>query len=109
MVLEQGGIKKFKSYANNTTYPLSSIKQNNNNRGLEGKQKGLLQVRWERGIIHINNLGVYTVDGKKDAFRVIQKETSLKHLISNYTDFKEEESLLQAMFRQMGVAIDCTP
>lgn len=102
MVLEQGGIKKFKSYANNTTYPLSSIKQNNNNRGLEGKQKGLLQVRWERGIIHINNLGVYTVDGKKDAFRVIQKETSLKHLIFQLHRFQRRGVLVTSNVQTNG-------
>jgi hypothetical protein len=77
--------------------------------GWEGKQKGLLQILWERGFVDVNNLSAYTVDGKKDEYGVIQKETSLKHLMSNCTDFEEEESLLQSMGRQMGVMIDRTP
>jgi hypothetical protein len=77
--------------------------------GWEGKQKGLLQILWERGFIDVNNLSAYTVDGRKDAYGVVQKETSLKHLMSNCTDFEEEESLLQALSQQMGVMIDRTP
>ena len=62
-----------------------------------------------KGFIDVNNLSAYTIDGKKDEYGVIQKETSLKHLMSNCTDFEEEESLLQSMGRQMGVMIDRTP
>jgi hypothetical protein len=40
---------------------------------------------------------------------VVQKETSLKHLMSNCTDFEEEESLLQAMGWQMVVMVYHTP
>ncbi len=45
--------------------------------GWEGKQKGLLQILWERGFVDVENLSAYTVDGRKDAFGVVQKETSL--------------------------------
>ncbi len=57
----------------------------------------------------MNNLSVYTVDGRKDAYGVVQKETSLKHLMSNCTNFEEEESLLHAMGQQMGVMVGHTP
>ncbi len=77
--------------------------------GWEGKQKGLMQVLWERGVINVNNLSAYTIDRRKDEYGVIQKETSLKHFMSNCTDFKEEESLSQSMGRQMGATIDRTP
>ncbi len=40
---------------------------------------------------------------------MVQKETSLKHLMSNCTDFEEEESVLQSMGRQMGILVDHTP
>jgi hypothetical protein len=36
-------------------------------------------------------------------------ETSLKYLMSNCSDFEEEESLLQSMGRQMGAIVDRTP
>jgi hypothetical protein len=68
-----------------------------------------LQDLWGSGFIDVNNLSAYTVDGRKDEYGVIQKETCLKHLMLNCTDFEEEESLLQSMGRQMGVMIDCTP
>ncbi len=33
--------------------------------GWEGQPKGMLQILWERGWIDVNNLGKYTVSGKK--------------------------------------------
>jgi len=74
-----------------------------------GKQKGILQVLWERGFIDEANINQYTMDGRKDAFGVHQPQTSLKHLLSSCTDFEEEESLLQSMGRRMGVLVDRTP
>ncbi len=62
-----------------------------------------------KGFIDVNNLSAYTIDGRKDAYGVVQKETSLKYLMSNCTDFEEEESLLQAMGQQMGVMVYRTP
>jgi hypothetical protein len=77
--------------------------------GWMGKQKGILQVLWERGFIDEANINQYTMDGRKDAFGVHQPQTSLKHLLSSCTDFEEEESLLQSMGRRMGVLVDRTP
>jgi hypothetical protein len=56
-----------------------------------GNRKGCCKILWERGFVDVENLSAYTVDGRKDAFGVVQKETSLKHLMSNCTDFEEEE------------------
>jgi len=77
--------------------------------GWEGKPKGLLQVLWERGLIDPNNIGNYTVEGRQDAFGVVQKAFSLKHLMANCQDFEEEETLLQSMGREMGVLVDRSP
>ncbi len=65
--------------------------------GWGGKQKGLLQVLWERGWIDATRLSQYTIDGTKDLYGVRQKETSLKFLMSNCLDFEEEEPLLQSI------------
>ncbi len=46
--------------------------------GWEGKQKGLLQVLWERGWIDTSKINECTIDGTKDLLGVRQKETSLK-------------------------------
>jgi hypothetical protein len=77
--------------------------------GWEGSTKGILQVLWERGFIDEKNLKHYTVDGRKDAFGNLQPHTSLKYLLGNCTDFKEEESMLQSIGSALGVSIDQTP
>ena len=66
----------------------------------------MLQILWEWGFIDSNNVPQYSMQGKKDAFGNVQKETSLKYLLSNCQDFKEEETLLQSMGRSMGVMVD---
>ena len=68
--------------------------------GWEGKPKGLLQVLWEQGFINRSKLSCYTMHGMQDPFGVTRKDTSLKILMSNCQDFKEEESLLQSMGRE---------
>ncbi len=77
--------------------------------GWMGKQKGILQVLWERGFINEANISQYMMDGRKDAFGVHQPQTSLKDLLSSCMDFEEEESLLQSMGQRMGVLVDRTP
>jgi hypothetical protein len=65
--------------------------------GWIGKQKGILQVLWERGFIDEANINQYTIDGRKDAFKVHQPQTSLKHLLTSCMDFEKEGSLPQSM------------
>jgi len=76
--------------------------------GWDRKAKGLLQVSWEHGCIDpTKNVKTdYTINGKKNALGLLQCETSLKAIISNCTDFEEEETMLQAMGRSMGVIVD---
>ncbi len=63
--------------------------------GWEGKAKGMLKVLWEQGFLDVDNLKQHTVDGRKDAFGNIPHDTSLKYLLGNCTDFKEEELMLK--------------
>ena len=79
--------------------------------GWAQKQKGLLQVLWERGFIDTskNVKSYYTVNGTKNNFGIIQTNMSLKYLMAACTDFEEEETLLQSLGRKMGVLVDCMP
>jgi hypothetical protein len=78
--------------------------------GWENRPKGMLQILWERGFIDPEKKkDDYTVDGKKDAFGNVIRETSLKHLMSLLTDFIEEETLLQYHGRLLGVKVERTP
>ena len=78
--------------------------------GWEGKPKGMLQILWERGFIDpTKKKEEYTVDGRKDRFGNVIRESSLKHLMSLLTDFIAEETLLQYHGRLLGVKVDRTP
>jgi len=69
----------------------------------------MLQVLWERGWIDETNLKHYSIKGRHDAWGLLIKGSSLKILMSSCEDFEEEESLLQAMGREMGITVDRTP
>ena len=96
--------KQYNQRRENTTYQLKRLKQK-----LWKAKKGLLQVLWEHGFIDELRLETYTLNGKQDAFRFVQKDFSLKLLKGNCLDFEEEEILLQSMGREMGVLVDRTP
>jgi len=40
---------------------------------------------------------------------ILEWTYSLKHILSQWKDFQEEESLLQTIAKKMGVAVDRTP
>jgi len=52
----------------------------------------------------MTNLQQDTIDGKKDAFGLLQPEPSLKQLLANYT-----KSMLQSMGHLMGVEVTKVP
>ena len=79
-------------------------------RGWEGQPKGLLQVLWERGFVAETMLEKYTLDGRKDAITGdINLQFSLRHLMSECSDFKDEETALQYLGSQLGVRVQLTP
>ena len=77
--------------------------------GWEGQPKGMFQILWERGWIDETNLSKYTVSGRKNELGVVEPDTSLKYLLGSCRDFEEEESLLQAQGRSLGITVDRTP
>eukprot|EP00957_Ditylum_brightwellii_P163514 12449022-Ditylum_brightwellii.AAC.1 len=82
--------------------------------GWAGKPKGMKQVAFERGVIDLDNVHLYTNVGQKDSDgKVIDDSFSLKLMISTLTDFVEEETLLQHMSKKeglgLGVTVDQSP
>jgi hypothetical protein len=78
--------------------------------GWERQPKGLLQVLWERGLIDCEAIDKYTVDGRKDIISgKVDLQYSLRGIMSNCRDFKEEETALQHLGRQLGVTVMLTP
>jgi len=107
-IMATGSLKALKKLCDQNQVPtaefIQKIKQ-----GWVGKQKGLLQILWERGWIDIASLGKYTIEGSLDGFGIKRYDTSLKHLMANCVDFEEEESLLRSIGTKMGVIVDRTP
>jgi hypothetical protein len=80
------------------------------NPGWQDKPKGLLQVLWERGLIKSAELDKYTVDGRKNVITgKVDLQYSLCQILANCRDFKEEETALQHLGRQLGVTVLLTP
>jgi hypothetical protein len=64
----------------------------------EGKSKVLVQLLWERRLIDGTKLNSYTAltAGRKDAFGLIESNTSLRHdLMSLCSDFLNEQGMMQ--------------
>jgi hypothetical protein len=92
--------------------------------GWQGKQKGLLQVLWERGWIDtsqckaskdkdgntIINTSPYTLNGKRNLITgEVNELMSLRHLMAKCPDFMEEETALQFLGSQLGIEVMLTP
>ena len=80
-------------------------------KGWVGKQKGLLQVLYERGMLDPEKYEAkfYGVSGKKDKDEVFIPGSSLKDLLASCSDFKNELSLMQHLGNELGVRIASTP
>ena len=77
--------------------------------GWLGKPKGLYQALLEQGLIDINCIRGYNREGKKTPTGARDLSTSLLHLISGCSDFLNKETTLQALGRECGILMDCTP
>jgi hypothetical protein len=71
--------------------------------GWQGKAKGLLQVLWEKCFIDATNIEKYMMNGRQGTCGVLIPNTSLKLLMMNCKDFKEEDHC----YRQMGMKWEC--
>jgi hypothetical protein len=101
-------------------YPKARITE-----GWSMKAKGLLQILWERGWINpgecmafkqdknagrIVNTSFYTINGRKDPRTgQILDSTSLRALMGQCTDFKEEDTALQFLRKHLGLRVLFTP
>lgn len=80
--------------------------------GWRDKPKGLLQICYERGLLDLETYDVsdFTVDGKKNKVTgVVDKNTSLRMILSQCEDFQHEVSLLVKIGRMMGLDVRLTP
>ena len=78
--------------------------------GWQGKPKGVLQVLWERGLIESKALDKYTVDGRRNVITgKVDLQYSLRQILANCRDFKDKETALQHLGRQLGVTVLLTP
>jgi len=78
--------------------------------GWEGKPKGILQILREHGLIDDSNYKKKTLDGRKDPETgEIQLGTSLRALLEQCSDFKNELSALQLLGQEIGITVDATP
>ena len=76
--------------------------------GWQGKPKGLLQVLWERGFINEEELEQYKLESTDEDGQMIE-EYSLRHLMSNCTDFDTEKSQLQTIAEKYDMEVIMTP
>lgn len=80
--------------------------------GWAGKAKGALQIARERGLLDLTTykLNQFTMDGIVDKNTgKVDLNTSLKHLVGECDDFKNEVSQLTKMGELMGVEVRTTP
>ncbi len=76
----------------------------------EGQPKGQMQVLWEGGLMDTSSLVQYTVDGKKTFITGhINLHSSLRHILTNFKDFQEEETALEHLGTQLGITVKLTP
>ena len=72
-----------------------------------GKQKGLMQVLWERGWIDTNNISAYKLFAYDDEGELIT-EYSLRTLMSSCLDYAYEQTQMEYIANQMGTRVICT-
>jgi hypothetical protein len=78
--------------------------------GWEGQLKGLMQVLWERGLIDTSSLEKNTLDGRKNPRTGdVSLRSSLRHILANCNDFKDEETALEYLGTQLDVTVKLTP
>ena len=72
-----------------------------------GKQKGLLQILWERGFINTSKdvYKYYTMTGSKDVFGNMIPVTNLTAVMDSCTNFIKEMTTLQEVMDRLGVTV----
>jgi len=85
----------------------SNYQKKNHKVGWLNQPKGIRQVLWERGLLDPNK--TYTMDGPKGADGKRDLGRSLKHILSQCPDFKNELSALQHLAKRLGTEVICSP
>ena len=68
-----------------------------------GKAKGVKQILYERHMIDLDNIMLYSIKGPKgDKESMITKKFSYFTLLSNCTNFVNEKTLLQLRLEEVG-------
>eukprot|EP00978_Attheya_sp_CCMP212_P041040 scaffold230583_cov65-Attheya_sp.AAC.1 len=71
--------------------------------GWYGKAKGMKQIAYERRLLDIDNLNLYSIDGPKDdENNELDISFSYKKILGSLTDFMEEKTLLQTVGEEIG-------
>ena len=76
--------------------------------GWLGAPKGMLQLLYERKMIDVHNLNLYSLSGKKNqkdiAGNVLPQfqKYVLKKLMNDLTDFKEERTAMEVLFEDLS-------
>ena len=104
----RGSLKQIQEMCEAKQIPLiesiSHIKE-----GWDRKPKGIHQILIERGLIDINNLAAYSLNGKKALDGSIIPGTSLKEILSNCEDFQNDKTRLEITANSLGVLIERSP
>ena len=77
--------------------------------GWGGQAKGAFQICWERGKIDPARLAVYTLNGKKRTDGTMDESMSLKKILGECKDFREEKTHLQVLAEDYGYKVAFTP
>ena len=77
--------------------------------GFEGKQKGLMQVLWERGFIDPNNVSKYHKDYDDKLGEAEEQPYCLRWLMARCPDFMEEETQMTFVMNKLGVEVEMSP
>ena len=106
----KGNRKKLQELAKHHNLP-TKYEQTVIDEGWVGKQKGSLQILFERGWIDPDNIGAYTRKGRKVENVLLDVEgiNSIDDLMQKQADFKEELTLLQYHAQKLGVVLDRSP
>jgi hypothetical protein len=90
-----------------------TVQEVKSQKGWVGVPKGALQLCIERGLVDLSrvkkNKGYYTMDGRKDKDGNLIEGTSLRQLLEECPDFKQEVSMLEWVAKQCGWRVVFSP
>ena len=97
--------------AKNQDIPLKKSVEKGVTKTWVGTPKGMLQIAWERGLLDLDSFCVedFSDKGLLDDMDNRIEKTNLSTLLTNCSDFADEESLLQLNIRLLGAVCIHSP